>query len=74
MNMLSSLIAFLLGMLASLYLFPPTPTHELCDMDKRVIAYEVIQWMDEADWNILAAKRHIVTLGATKKEYNFWGF
>jgi len=43
-------------------------------MDKREIAYEVIQWMDEADWNILAAKRHIVTLGATKKEYNFWGF
>lgn len=73
MNILASLVSFLVGMLAALYLFPPTPTHELCDMDKREIAYEVIQWMDESDWNVLAAQRHIVTVGAEKKK-SFWGF
>ena len=47
-------------MLCTAYVFPPTPTVELTDMDKREIAYDVIEWLDEADWKALEAKRHIV--------------
>jgi hypothetical protein len=43
-------------------------------MDKRVIAYDVIEWMDKADWDILAAKRHLISAGTGEKKSSFWGF
>ena len=57
---LKSIISFLLGMLCTAYVFPPTPTAELTDMDKREIAYNVIEWLDDADWEALKAQRNIV--------------
>ena len=57
---MKSLIAFLLGMLCTAYLFPPTPQATISDMDKREIAYEVIEWMDKADWESLQARRDII--------------
>tara|TARA_R110000803_G_scaffold99757_1_gene167903 strand:+ start:1613 stop:1828 length:216 start_codon:yes stop_codon:yes gene_type:complete len=71
---MKSAISFLLGMLCTAYLFPPQPTAALTDMDKRVIAYDVIEWMDKADWDILSAKRHLITVGTTQKKSSFWGF
>ena len=57
---MKSLIAFLLGMLCTAYIFPPTPQATISDMDKREIAYEVIEWMDKADWESLQARRDII--------------
>ena len=57
---MKSLIAFLLGMLCTAYVFPPTPSAQLSDMDRREIAYEVIEWLDDADWDKLTAKRNLI--------------
>jgi len=58
---MKSLIAFLLGMLCTAYVFPPTPQATVSDMDRREIAYEVIEWMDEADWDTFEARRNLIT-------------
>lgn len=71
---MKSVIAFLLGMLCTAYFFPPTPTAVLSDMDKRVIAYDVIEWMDKADWDVLSAKRHLISAGTDENKSSFWGF
>ncbi len=56
-----NLIAFLLGMVVSYYVLPqPVPEYELSDMDKREIAYEVIEWMDNADWRTIEARRALI--------------
>tara|TARA_R110002051_G_scaffold159299_2_gene230669 strand:- start:857 stop:1057 length:201 start_codon:yes stop_codon:yes gene_type:complete len=66
---MKSLIAFLLGMLTTAYLYPPTPSVKLSDMDMREIAYEVIDWMDDADFNSLVAKRNLIT---DNKDDGWW--
>ena len=71
---MKSVIAFLLGMLCTAYFFPPTPTAVLSDMDKRVIAYDVIEWMDKADWDVLSAKRHLISCVTDDNKSSFWGF
>ena len=71
---MKSVIAFLLGMLCTAYFFPPTPTAVLSDMDKRVIAYDVIEWMDKADWDVLSAKRHLISAGTDENKSSIWGF
>ena len=66
---LKSIIAFLLGMLTTAYVFPATPSVSVSDMDRREIAYEVIEWLDDADWNKLTAKRNLIT---EKKNTGWW--
>jgi len=66
---MKSVIAFLAGMLCTAYIFPPTPSVCVSDMDRREIAYEVIEWLDDADWDKLTAKRNLVT---KKKATGWW--
>ena len=57
---MKNLIAFLCGMVVTFYIFPATPEHVLSDMEKREIAYEVIEWLEDADFQALQARRNIV--------------
>ena len=53
------IIAFLLGMVTCYYVAPPTPSVEVDDLTKQQIAYEVVELLEEHDYDTLATKRAI---------------
>jgi hypothetical protein len=53
-------LCFLGGMLFAIYLFPPQPTVEVDIMTRREIAYEVLDLLEEGEYDILESKRIVV--------------
>ena len=52
--------SFILGALIATYVLPPQPTLEVDDMTRREIAYEVLELLEQEQFDILAAKRELV--------------
>jgi len=52
-------IAFLLGMVTCYYVAPPTPSVEVDDLTKQQIAYEVVELLEENNYDTIATKRAI---------------
>ena len=53
-------LSFLCGVVCAIWLFPPTPSVELDKMTRKQIAYEVIEYLEEEEFDTIAAKRAIV--------------
>ena len=53
-------ITFLLGWVLAVWLYPPQPTVEVDDMTRREIAYEVIEYLEQENFDSIAARRGIV--------------
>ena len=53
-------LSFLLGVVCDVWLSPPTPTVEVDTMTRREIAYEVIEYLEQENFDTIAAKRSIV--------------
>ena len=53
-------LSFLCGVICAIWLFPPTPSVELDKMLRKQIAYEVIEYLEDEEFDTLAAKRSIV--------------
>ena len=54
-------LSFLGGVTFALYFCPPTPSVEIDKMTRKQIALEVIEYLEENEFDTLAAKRSIVT-------------
>ena len=54
------LASFLSGVVVALWLYPPTPSVEVDTMTRREIAYEVIEYLQQENFDTIAAKRGIV--------------
>ena len=55
-NTKSNLIAFLCGVVVALFMFPPTPTVELDEMDMDRITWKVLDRMEKNGYNITDSK------------------
>ncbi len=64
----SNLIAFLGGVVVALFMFPPTPTVELDEMDMDRITWKVLDRMDKNGYNITEAKDSLT------QSSNFFGW
>ena len=53
-------LSFLAGMLCAIFVYPPQPTVEVDKMTRREIAYEVLELLDEGNYDILESKRLVV--------------
>ena len=53
-------LSFLCGVVCAVWLCPPTPSVEVDDMTRREIAYEVIEYLEQNEFDSIAARRAIV--------------
>jgi len=53
-------LSFLCGVVFAVWFFPPTPSVELDKMTRKQIALEVIEYLEENEFDSIAAKRAIV--------------
>ena len=61
-------LPFLCGVVFAVWLYPPRPTVEVDEMTRKQIAYEVIEYLEEENFDTIAAKRGIV-LSSTKRSW-----
>lgn len=54
------LLSFLGGVVVATYLAPPAPSVVVDDMTRKQIAFEVIEWLEEEEFDTIAAKRSVV--------------
>jgi len=52
-------LSFLLGVVCAIWLFPPTPSVELDDLERERIIYEVLDRLEDDGYNITQAKRSL---------------
>ena len=60
--------SFLCGLVVATWLCPPTPSVEVDSMTRKQIAYEVIEYLEEDNYDTIAAKRGVV-LSSTKRSW-----
>ena len=53
-------LSFLGGVVCAGWLCPPQPTVEVDDMTRREIAYEVIEYLEQNEFDTIATRRAIV--------------
>jgi hypothetical protein len=53
-------LAFVCGALVAIFIMPPQPSVEVDDMTRREIAYEVIEILEQEDFDTIASKRAII--------------
>lgn len=53
------LLAFVLGVVSGIWLLPPTPSPELSDYDRNQIMYELLDHLEQNDFNVRPAKENI---------------
>lgn len=53
-------LSFLGGVVCAVWLCPPQPTVEVDDMTRREIAYEVIEYLEQNEFDTIATRRAIV--------------
>ena len=54
-------LSFLCGVVFTVWFFPPTPSVQVDKMTRKQIALEVIEYLEEENFDSIAAKRSIVT-------------
>ena len=60
-------LSFLLGVVFAVWFFPPVPTVQVDEMTRREIAYEVIEFLQQENFDTIAAKR-----GSVLNERRSW--
>ena len=66
-TLLKYALAFLLGMVTTYYVAPPTPSVEVDDLTKQRIVFEVVELLEVTEYDLLAAKRQ-----AVKEDTPWW--
>ena len=54
-------IAFLLGIVCAVWLSPPQPTVELDKLERERIIYEVLERLEDAEYDARDAQEHMLT-------------